>query len=156
MYVLLDIVQTHYENPLSVELDITSREEFIIIERKLARLWNRLSQENVRETPEETGEVVQDSMEEDDVVKDDSSEEVVSTINSAPKLTFDLNKIPKEKGLPRDALPPVAVGPNLYLQAIFGFHQVGVAVDVAEPESISVVLPCSPIKQLRREKHQHR
>ncbi|KAL4287775.1 hypothetical protein AHAS_Ahas19G0219900 [Arachis hypogaea] len=95
---ILEEVKTHYENPLSVELDITSREEFIIIERKLARLWNRLSQENVRETPEETGEVVQDSMEEDDVVKDDSSEEVVSTINSAPKLTFDLNKIPKEKG----------------------------------------------------------
>ncbi|KAL4306731.1 hypothetical protein AHAS_Ahas16G0207600 [Arachis hypogaea] len=99
MYVLLDIAQTRYENPLSVELDITSREEFIIIERKLARLWDRLFQENVRETPEETGEIVQDSMEEDDVVKDDSSKEVVSTVNNAPKLTFDLNKIPEENGV---------------------------------------------------------
>ncbi|KAL4277055.1 uncharacterized protein DS421_20g702050 [Arachis hypogaea] len=99
MYVLLDIAQTRYENPLSVELDITSREEFIIIERKLARLLECLSQENVRETPEETGEVVQDSMQEDDVAKDDSSEEVVSTVNNAPKLTFDLNKTPAENGV---------------------------------------------------------
>ncbi|RYR03850.1 hypothetical protein Ahy_B06g083229 [Arachis hypogaea] len=58
-----------------------------------------LFQENVRETPEETGEIVQDSMEEDDVVKDDSSKEVVSTVNNAPKLTFDLNKIPEENGV---------------------------------------------------------
>ncbi|RYR09150.1 hypothetical protein Ahy_B05g077255 isoform B [Arachis hypogaea] len=94
--VLLDIAQARYENPLSVEIGITSREEFILIERKLARLWDRLIQENVRETPEESGEVVQDSMEEDDVVNNDSSEEVVSTVNKAPKITFDLNKIPEE------------------------------------------------------------
>ncbi|KAL4371745.1 hypothetical protein AHAS_Ahas06G0196500 [Arachis hypogaea] len=91
MYVLLDIAQTRYENPLSVELDITSREEFIIIERKLARLWDQ--------TLEGIGEVVQDSMEEDDVVKDDSFEEVVSTVNNAPKITFDLNKTPEENGV---------------------------------------------------------
>ncbi|KAL4356633.1 hypothetical protein AHAS_Ahas09G0106200 [Arachis hypogaea] len=81
-----------YENSLSLELDITSREKFILIERKLARLWERLS----RETPGETGEVVQDSMQEEDVMKDDSSEEVVSTVNNAPILTLDLNKIPEE------------------------------------------------------------
>ncbi|KAL4315611.1 Uric acid degradation bifunctional protein TTL [Arachis hypogaea] len=93
---ILDEVKARYENPLSVEIGITSREEFILIERKLARLWDRLIQENVRETPEESGEVVQDSMEEDDVVNNDSSEEVVSTVNKAPKITFDLNKIPEE------------------------------------------------------------
>ncbi|KAL4287559.1 hypothetical protein AHAS_Ahas19G0198300 [Arachis hypogaea] len=48
---ILEEVKTRYENLLSVEFDITSREEFIIIERKLARLWDRLSQENVLETP---------------------------------------------------------------------------------------------------------
>ncbi|RYR13348.1 hypothetical protein Ahy_B04g070394 [Arachis hypogaea] len=96
---ILEEVKTRYENPLSVEIDITSREEFILIERKFARLWDRLIQENVRETLEESGEVVQDSMEEDDVVNDDSSEEVVSTVNNAPKLTFDLNKLPEENGV---------------------------------------------------------
>ncbi|RYR04047.1 hypothetical protein Ahy_B06g083580 [Arachis hypogaea] len=91
---ILEEVKTRYENPLSVEIDITSREEFILIERKLARLWDRLIQENVQETLEESGEVVQDSMEEDDVVNDDSSEEVVSTVNNTSKLTFDLNILP--------------------------------------------------------------
>ncbi|QHO06933.1 uncharacterized protein DS421_14g459210 [Arachis hypogaea] len=91
----IHLEKTRYENPLSVEIDITSREEFILIERKFARLWDQ----NVRETLEESGEVVQDSMEEDDVVNDDSSEEVVSTVNNAPKLTFDLNKLPEENGV---------------------------------------------------------
>ncbi|RYQ83783.1 hypothetical protein Ahy_B10g102629 [Arachis hypogaea] len=68
MYVLLDTVQT------------------------------RLSRENVRETPEETGEVVQDSMQEEDDMNDNSSEEVVSTVKNAPMLTFDLNKTPAENG----------------------------------------------------------
>ncbi|KAL4344887.1 hypothetical protein AHAS_Ahas11G0223300 [Arachis hypogaea] len=58
-----------------------------------------LSQENAQETPEEIGEVVQDSMEEDDVVKGDSSEEVLSIVNNAPMLTFDLNKTPEENGI---------------------------------------------------------
>ncbi|XP_057733174.1 uncharacterized protein LOC130948450 isoform X2 [Arachis stenosperma] len=55
-----------------------------------------LSRENVQETPEETGEVVQDSMEEEDVVKDDTFEEVVFTVNNVAMLTFDLNKTPEE------------------------------------------------------------
>ncbi|XP_020967156.1 uric acid degradation bifunctional protein TTL-like [Arachis ipaensis] len=70
---ILQEVKTRYENPLSVELDITSREEFILIERKLAQLWEHLSRENTRETPKETGEVVQDSMQKENVMKDDSS-----------------------------------------------------------------------------------
>ncbi|KAL4287049.1 hypothetical protein AHAS_Ahas19G0147300 [Arachis hypogaea] len=37
------IMLTRYENSLSIEFDITSREKFIPIERKLARLWKRLS-----------------------------------------------------------------------------------------------------------------
>ncbi|KAL4287480.1 hypothetical protein AHAS_Ahas19G0190400 [Arachis hypogaea] len=38
---ILEEVKTRYENSLSVELDITSREEFILIERKLARLLDQ-------------------------------------------------------------------------------------------------------------------
>ncbi|RYQ95065.1 hypothetical protein Ahy_B08g090055 [Arachis hypogaea] len=57
-----------------------------------------LSQENTRKTPEETGEVVQDSTQEEDVMKDDSFEEVVSIVNNAPMLTLDLNKTPEENG----------------------------------------------------------
>ncbi|KAL4294454.1 hypothetical protein AHAS_Ahas18G0229700 [Arachis hypogaea] len=58
-----------------------------------------LSQENTRKTPEETGEVVQDSTQEEDVMKDDSFEEVVSIVNNAPMLTLDLNKTPEENGV---------------------------------------------------------
>ncbi|KAL4373054.1 hypothetical protein AHAS_Ahas05G0043400 [Arachis hypogaea] len=58
-----------------------------------------LSRENVRENPEETEEVVQDSMQEEDVMKDDNSKEVVSTVNNVPMLTIDLNKTPEESGV---------------------------------------------------------
>ncbi|RYQ91475.1 hypothetical protein Ahy_B09g097370 [Arachis hypogaea] len=44
---ILEEVKTRYENLLSVEFDITSREEFIIIERKLARLWDRKLNNNL-------------------------------------------------------------------------------------------------------------
>ncbi|KAL4316457.1 hypothetical protein AHAS_Ahas15G0287000 [Arachis hypogaea] len=73
------IVQTRYENSFIVELEIMSRKEFILIERKIARLWERLSRDKIQETSEETGEIVQYSVQEEDVVPDDSSNEVVFT-----------------------------------------------------------------------------
>ncbi|KAL4328629.1 hypothetical protein AHAS_Ahas13G0219200 [Arachis hypogaea] len=92
--------------PIMLELEQFGRKYyrkfgFMFITSTDKKLSHQILEEvkNVRETPEESGEVVQDSMEEDDVVKDDSSEEVVSTVNNAPKLTFDLNKIPEENGV---------------------------------------------------------
>ncbi|XLU58052.1 hypothetical protein S245_052700, partial [Arachis hypogaea] len=70
---------TRYENSFIVELEIMSRKEFILIERKIARLWERLSRDKIQETSEETGEIVQYSVQEEDVVPDDSSNEVVFT-----------------------------------------------------------------------------
>ncbi|RYR38422.1 hypothetical protein Ahy_A09g043462 [Arachis hypogaea] len=66
--------------------------------RAVRKIGRNLS-ENVQETPEETGEVVQDSMEEEDFVKDDTSEEIVFTVNNVAMLTFDLNKTPEENGV---------------------------------------------------------
>ncbi|QHO12767.1 uncharacterized protein LOC107642039 [Arachis ipaensis] len=73
------IMKTRYENSFIVELEIMSRKEFILIERKIARLWERLSRDKIQETSEETGEIVQYSVQEEDVVPDDSSNEVVFT-----------------------------------------------------------------------------
>ncbi|RYR49521.1 hypothetical protein Ahy_A07g036038 [Arachis hypogaea] len=83
------------ENNLMVELDITSREEFIFIERELTKLWERLSQEKIQEERKEIGEVVQKSMEEE-VVPSNSFDEIVSTGTKASMINYDLNKIPEE------------------------------------------------------------
>ncbi|RYQ85519.1 hypothetical protein Ahy_B10g105088 [Arachis hypogaea] len=93
---ILEEVKACYENSLIVELEITSREEFILIERGLTRIWERLAWDRIQGTLEETRDIVQDSMQEEDVVPADSSDEVVSTGHNASMLTFDLNKTPKE------------------------------------------------------------
>ncbi|RYR49871.1 hypothetical protein Ahy_A07g036398 [Arachis hypogaea] len=60
---ILEEVQARYKNNLNVELEIASRKEFTLIKRGLAR-------KRTQEVPEETGEIVQDSMLEEDVVPD--------------------------------------------------------------------------------------
>ncbi|KAL4365240.1 hypothetical protein AHAS_Ahas07G0086300 [Arachis hypogaea] len=89
------LVSARCENNLMVELDITSREEFIFIERELTKLWERLSQEKIQEERKEIGEVVQKSMEEE-VVPSNSFDEIVSTGTKASMINYDLNKIPEE------------------------------------------------------------
>ncbi|KAL4300814.1 hypothetical protein AHAS_Ahas17G0238500 [Arachis hypogaea] len=84
---LFKFVQAHYENSLYVELEITSREKFTLIERGLTKLWERLAREKIQEIMEETGEIIQDSMLEEDVVPD-SSDEVVSKGHQHSILTF--------------------------------------------------------------------
>ncbi|RYR15911.1 hypothetical protein Ahy_B04g072864 [Arachis hypogaea] len=91
-------VKARYENRLIVELEIASGEEFTLIERGLTKLWERLAREKIQETPEEIGEIVQDSMLKEDVVPD-SSDEVVSKGHNASMLTFDLNKTPEENDI---------------------------------------------------------
>ncbi|XP_020960092.1 uric acid degradation bifunctional protein TTL-like isoform X1 [Arachis ipaensis] len=95
---ILEEVQARYQNSLQVELETASREEFTLIERRLTKLWERLSREKILEVSEETGEVVQDSMLEDDVAPD-SSDEVVSKGHQPSIVTFDLNKTPEENDI---------------------------------------------------------
>nr|XP_025697838.1 uric acid degradation bifunctional protein TTL isoform X2 [Arachis hypogaea] len=95
---ILEEVQACYQNSLQVELEIVSREEFTLIEKGLTKLWERLAREETQEVPEETGEIVQDSMLEEDVVPD-SSDEVVSKGHQPSITTFDLNKTPKENDI---------------------------------------------------------
>ncbi|XP_072076611.1 uncharacterized protein [Arachis hypogaea] len=95
---ILEEVQARYQNSLQVELETASREEFTLIERRLTKLWERLSREKTLEVSEETGEVVQDSMLEDDVAPD-SSDEVVSKGHQPSIVTFDLNKTPEENDI---------------------------------------------------------
>ncbi|RYR67333.1 hypothetical protein Ahy_A03g013658 [Arachis hypogaea] len=83
---------------LRVELDIASRKKFTLIERGLTKLWERLARENTQEVPEETGEIVQDSILEEDVVPD-SSDEVVSKGQQPSVITFDLNKTPEKNDI---------------------------------------------------------
>ncbi|KAL4287253.1 hypothetical protein AHAS_Ahas19G0167700 [Arachis hypogaea] len=87
-----------YQNSLQVELETASREEFTLIERRLTKLWERLSSEKTLEVSEETGEVVQDSMLEDDVAPD-SSDEIVSKGHQPSIVTFDLNKTREENDI---------------------------------------------------------
>ncbi|XP_057730599.1 uric acid degradation bifunctional protein TTL-like [Arachis stenosperma] len=94
-YKILEEVKARCDNNLIVELDIASREEFILIERGLTKLWERLSQEKIQEDTDETGEVVQDSMEAE-VGHSNSSDEVVSTGPTAAMINYDLNKTPEE------------------------------------------------------------
>ncbi|QHO53675.1 uncharacterized protein DS421_2g50020 [Arachis hypogaea] len=72
------MLKVHYENTLVVELDITTREKFKLIEHGLERLWERLSRSQIQEASEETGEVVPDLVEKEAVVSSDSSEEANS------------------------------------------------------------------------------
>ncbi|RYR17153.1 hypothetical protein Ahy_B03g061939 [Arachis hypogaea] len=90
------IVQARYDKSFIVELEIASREEFILIERRLTRLWERLARHKIQETPKETEEIVQNLMQDEDLVPADSSDEVVSIEHNASMLTFDLNKTPEE------------------------------------------------------------
>ncbi|RYQ82662.1 hypothetical protein Ahy_B10g101236 [Arachis hypogaea] len=95
---ILEEVQARYQNSLQVELEIASREEFTLIERGLTKLWEHLAWEKTQEVPEETGEIVQDSLLEEDVVPD-SSDEVVSKGHQPSIITFDLNKTPEENDI---------------------------------------------------------
>ncbi|KAL4365524.1 hypothetical protein AHAS_Ahas07G0114700 [Arachis hypogaea] len=88
---ILEEVQARYKNNLNVELEIASRKEFTLIKRGLAR-------KRTQEVPEETGEIVQDSMLEEDVVPD-SFDEVVFKGHQPSILTFDLNKTPEENDI---------------------------------------------------------
>ncbi|RYQ83347.1 hypothetical protein Ahy_B10g101988 [Arachis hypogaea] len=93
-----EIRTARYENSLIVELEIAPQEEFTLIERGLTKLWERLAQERIQETPEKTGKIVQDSMLEEDVVPD-SSDEVVFKGYNASMLIFDLNKTLEENDI---------------------------------------------------------
>ncbi|KAL4396764.1 hypothetical protein AHAS_Ahas01G0124500 [Arachis hypogaea] len=103
---ILDEVKVRYENILVVELDIAAREEFKLIEDGLERLWERLSRSQVQEAPEETGEVVPDSVEKEADVSSESSEEADSAGQKASMLSYDLNKTPDENEYPYGGMSP--------------------------------------------------
>ncbi|RYR37761.1 hypothetical protein Ahy_A09g042645 [Arachis hypogaea] len=87
-----------YENTFVVELDITSWEEFKLIEHGLERLWDKAS--------EELEEVVLDSMEKEDVVSSDGSDEADSAGRNGSMLSYDLNKMPEENEYPYSGMSP--------------------------------------------------
>ncbi|RYQ95159.1 hypothetical protein Ahy_B08g090214 [Arachis hypogaea] len=93
---ILDEVKGCYENTLVVELDITARKEFKLIEQGLERLWERLSRSQIQEASKDPGEVVPDLMEKEDIVSSDGSDEADSTKRETLMLSYDLNKMPEE------------------------------------------------------------
>ncbi|RYR33675.1 hypothetical protein Ahy_A10g048295 [Arachis hypogaea] len=92
---ILAEVKARCENNILVELDIASKQEFIFIERKLTKLWERLSEEKLQEDTDDIGEIVQDSLEEE-LLPSKSSDEVSSTGQKACLRDYDLNKTPDE------------------------------------------------------------
>ncbi|KAL4357658.1 hypothetical protein AHAS_Ahas09G0208700 [Arachis hypogaea] len=95
---IVDEVKACYENTFVVELDITSWEEFKLIEHGLERLWDKAS--------EELEEVVLDSMEKEDVVSSDGSDEADSAGRNGSMLSYDLNKMPEENEYPYSGMSP--------------------------------------------------
>ncbi|RYR61804.1 hypothetical protein Ahy_A04g019020 [Arachis hypogaea] len=69
--------------------------EFYFIERRLTKLWERLSQEEFQEETEDLGEIVPDSLEEE-LMPSNSSDEVFWTGDKATMRSYDLNKTPDE------------------------------------------------------------
>ncbi|XP_015961041.1 uric acid degradation bifunctional protein TTL-like [Arachis duranensis] len=92
---IMEEVKARCENNLLVELEFAAREEFYFIERRLTKLWERLSQEEFQEETEDLGEIVPDSLEEE-LMPSNSSDEVFWTGDKATMRSYDLNKTPDE------------------------------------------------------------
>ncbi|KAL4315183.1 hypothetical protein AHAS_Ahas15G0159600 [Arachis hypogaea] len=105
-HVPASMMKSRYENSLVVELDITAREEFKLIEHGLERLWDRMSRDNIQKESEESGEVVPDSLEGEDVVSSDSSDGEDSAGQKASMLSYDLNRTPEENEYPYNGMSP--------------------------------------------------